>query len=275
LQVAKDAALRVLFDDRLAVSLTRLQRHIGVTEPHHGKLHPDGVALVGLVLDLGFGKCCAFDHRPHDRLGAAVELAGFSDLQQFAGDPRLGMEIHGLVGLVEITLDAQTLELLGLHRHPVLGIGAAFLAEFEHRCRFLEVGLFLALGAVVFLLDLPLDRQAVAVPAGHVVAVVPAHLERAGDNILEDFVERMADMDVAVGIGRAVMQHVFRAAGGTGAQLVVKPHSLPSGDQFRLLLRQSPAHRKIGFRQVKRLGIIECIVGVGHGVAIFWADGPW
>jgi hypothetical protein len=157
-----------------------------------------------------------------------------ANLHQFAGDARFGMEIHGLVGLVEVALDAQTLELLGLHAIQCSAKARHSLRNSLHRRHLVLV---LALGAVL-LLDLPLDRQAVAVPARHVVAVVPAHLERAGDHVLQDLVERMADMDVAVGIGRAVMQHVFRAA-------------------------------------VKRLGIIECIVGVGHGVAIFWADGPW
>ena len=185
------------------------------------------------------------------------------------------MEIHCLVGLIEIALDAQTLEFLGLHRHPVLGVGAAFLAEFEHRRRFLEVGLFLALGAVVLLLDLPFDRQAVAIPARHVVGIEPAHLERAGDHVFQDLVERMADMDIAVGVGRAVMQHIFRTSGGGGAKLVVKPHLLPAGNQFGLLLGQAAAHRKFGFRQIERLGIVECVVGIGHGVAIFWAEGPW
>jgi hypothetical protein len=50
------------------------------------ELHPDRVGLVILVLDLGLGKCRAFDHTPHHRLGAAIELARHGELQQFAGD---------------------------------------------------------------------------------------------------------------------------------------------------------------------------------------------
>jgi hypothetical protein len=37
-------------------------------------------------------------------------------------------------------------------------------------------------------------------------------------------------MDVAVGIGRAVVQHVARAALGVLAQLLVEAHFLPAGD---------------------------------------------
>ena len=75
----------------------------------------------------------------------------------------------------------------------------------------------------------------------------------------------MADMDVAVGIGRAVMQHEFFAAGGGGAQLLVEAHLLPAGDRFRLLLRQAGAHREFGLGQIKGLGIIELFSGIGHG----------
>src|SRR3546814_16098164 len=68
-----------------------------------------------------------------------------------------------------------------------------------------HVVLVLAAGAVL-LLDLPLDRQAVAVPAGHVDGLPPGHVLRAVDDVLEDLVQRVADVQVAVRVGRPVMQ---------------------------------------------------------------------
>jgi len=94
---------------------------------------------------------------------------------------------------------------------------AALLAELDHRYRVLV----LALGAV-FLLDLPLDRQAVAVPARHVIGIVAEHLLAARHDVLENFIERVADMDVAVGVRRAVMQDEFLAALGGFAQAIVQ-----------------------------------------------------
>ena len=66
--------------------------------------------------------------------------------------------------------------------------------------------LVLALLAIL-LFDLPFDRQAVAVPSGHVIGILAKHGLRTVDHILQDLVERMSDMQLAVGIGRAVMQH--------------------------------------------------------------------
>ncbi len=54
--------------------------------------------------------------------------------------------------------------------------------------------------------DLVLDRQAVAVPARHVGRVEAGQRLRADDDVLEDLVDRVADVDVAVGVGRAVVQ---------------------------------------------------------------------
>ena len=90
----------------------------------------------------------------------------------------------------------------------MLGEGAAFFAEFDDG----DFVFVFALGAVL-LLDLPFDRQTVAIPAGDVIGVKAQHLLAARDQILQHLVERVADMDVAVGVGRAIMQHKARATG--------------------------------------------------------------
>ena len=85
--------------------------------------------------------------------------------------------------------------------------GPALAAEFIDRHFILAAAFF----AILFF-DLPFVRQAVTVPARHIIRIVPGHLLRAGNEIFQDFVERMTDMDIAVGIRRAVMEHEFRPA---------------------------------------------------------------
>src|SRR3954452_17840988 len=114
--------------------------------------------------------------------------------------------------MVPIADDAEPLELLALHVEPVPGISAAFLPERNHGRGIPEVRLRLTPGAVVLLLDLPFYRQPVAVPAGDVVGIEAEHLLALGHEILEDLVEGRADMDVAIGVRRAVMQDEFGAA---------------------------------------------------------------
>ena len=99
------------------------------------KLHPHRIAGVILVLDLGFGERGLLHHAPHHRLGAAIERAVRRELHQLARDLRLGRKAHRRVGMIPVALDAEPLELLALHVEPMLGVGAALLAERDHRRR--------------------------------------------------------------------------------------------------------------------------------------------
>src|SRR3546814_14480366 len=93
-----------------------------------------------------------------------------SDLRGF------GLELHREVRIVPIAHHAQPLELGALHRDPFFGIGAAFGAELGDG----HLILVLLLRAIGFL-DLPFDRPAVAIPAGH-VRPVPAPQRTAADD---------------------------------------------------------------------------------------------
>ena len=152
-------------------------------------------------------------------------------------------------------------------------IGAAFLPECDHRGGIGEIGLWLALRAVIVLLDLPFDRQAVTIPARNVIGILAQHLLAAGHDVLEDLVERVPDVDVAVGVGRPVVQHEFGPPGRGRAQLAVEVNRLPARQNLRLLLGQAAAHREIGHRQIKGGSVIRAFGGrvcglVVHGVPI-------
>ena len=112
------------------------------------------------------------------------------------------------------------------------------------------------------LLDLVLDRQPVAVPARHVTRVVAGELARLDDHVLEDLVDRMPDVQRAVGIRRAVVQHEQRRAAARVAQPAVQALRLPLRDPARLAPGQVAAHRERRVGQVERLAV----VGGGHGL---------
>ena len=234
--------------------------------------HPHLIGDVILVLDLGLGERGLLHHRPHHRLGAAVERAVGGEFHHLAGDLRLGGKIHGGIAAFPVALDAQALELVALHLEPILREGAALGAERDH---WRGVDIATLLGSVEFapafsapvLLDLPLDRQAVAVPARHVVGVVAEHLLRARHHVLEHLVERGADVDVAVGVGRAVMQDEARPPLGGLAQAPVHGKARPAREQLGLLLRQPGAHRKGRLRQEQRCAVVAGFLGHGGSIS--------
>ncbi len=205
-----------------------------------------------LVLDLGIGQRGLLDHRPQDRPRAAIEAAVHRELGDLARDPGFGPIVHRRVGVVPVADHTEALELFRLDANPVVREVTAFLAELDNR----HIVLVAAVGAVV-LLDLPLDRQAVAVPAGHVVRIAPHHLLGAADHVLQDLVQRMADVQVAVRVGRAVMQDERFAPRRFGALAREKVHLRPARKQFRFLLRKAGAHRKIRLRQEDRVLVVD------------------
>jgi len=160
----------------------------------------------------------------------------------------------------------ETQELIALQVDVLAGVFAAGGAEL-----FLgDLVLAAALGAEL-LLDLPLDRQAVAVPAGDVVDVIAQQKTRADHEVLQRLVQGVADVDVAVGVGRAVVQHIERrllrlTQGAQGSVQVA-----PLGQDFRLLLGQAAAHRERRLGQEDGVAIVAAGrglgVGVGHGMS--------
>ncbi len=206
--------------------------------------HPDGGRFVVVILDLGLGQRGLLDDRPQYRLRAAVQPPIDQELTDLADDLRLGRIGHRGIGIGPVADDPEPLELGLLHFDPMGGELAAFAAELLGRNAVLRQ----LLRPVPFL-DHPLDRQAMAVPARHIGRVLAQHLLRAVDHILQDLVQRVADMEMAVGIRRPVVQHEFLAPRRRLAQPPVKPDRLPALEDRWLALRQVAAHRELGLGQ--------------------------
>ena len=213
-----------------------------------------------VVLDLGLGERGLLDGAPHHRAQAAVQGAVEQEAADLGGDGGLGGEVHGGVAAGPVALHAEAAELRGLDVEPLLGVGAAFGTELQDG----DVVL-VAAGLAVGLLDLPLDRQAVAVPAGDVEHVFARHLAGAVDDVLVDLVQGVADVQVAVGVRRAVVQQEGRAAGAVLAQAGVQLLGLPAGEDLGLLRGQACAHREVGRGEEHGVAVVARGGGVGHG----------
>ncbi len=199
-----------------------------------------------LVFDLGLGQGGPAVDAPVDRPFALVDLAVVEERAQVLEGLGLVGGLHGQVGRLPGAEHAEALEFLALDADEPLGVLAALLADGRH-------GHALLLLAEV-LVDVDLDGQAVAVPAGDVGGVMPEHGAGLDDEVLEDLVQGRAQVDVAVGVGRAVVEDERRAAGG-GPLLedpLVEAVGVPLLDGLGLLLGQRGLHGEVRARQVQR-----------------------
>ena len=93
-------------------------------------------------------------------------------------------------------------------------------------------------------------------PAGDVVRLAAAHGLVLHDDVLDGLIHGVADVDLAIRVGRAVVEHEFRRAVPLRETLVIQVHVLPEFDEFRFFLRKIAPHGEIGLRQMQSLAVI-------------------
>ncbi|MNN49395.1 hypothetical protein D3C81_1639190 [compost metagenome] len=98
--------------------------------------------------------------------------------------------------------------------------------------------------------DFVLDRQTVAVPARNIRRIETRQGLRADDHVLENLVQRMTDVNRAVGVRRAVVQYELRTILANLAQLSVQANAVPALQNLRFALGQAGLHWEGGVRKV-------------------------
>src|SRR5690606_21440402 len=122
------------------------------------------------------------------RLEALGQVTVGDDLAKRANNVRLEGKIHRQVRIVPVAKYTQANEVFLLPGDLAGGILATFIAE-GARIHFLP-------DLADFLLDLVLDRQAMAIPTRHVRRIEAAQGARLDDHVLEVLVDRMVYMDI-------------------------------------------------------------------------------
>ena len=195
------------------------------------------------VFDFRFGERGFVVHAPVDGAQAFVDEVVFVEREKCFQHHRLVLRIHGDVGIVEASEDADAFELLALQVEIFLRVLATFRAH--------VVRPHLELLAAEFLVDFDFDGQSMTVPSRHVRRVHAGHGFGLHDEVLQTLVHGRAEVDGAARIGRAVVQQVNRRSLASRAHTLVEGHLFPASQHLRLIDRKIRLHREGGFRQVK------------------------
>ncbi len=229
---------------RLGRRRCRRQR-AGEREPH---VHRRRALL--LVLDLGLGERGLAVHAPVHGLQPLVHEPSPDQASELTHDHALVRGSHRHVGVVPIAEYAKSLELVPLDVDELQRVFAAAtdLLDGVHRLAHVHTGPV----EPELLVHLVLDGQPMAIPARHVDRVEAGHRARLHDDVLEDLVQHVAQVNVAVGVRRSVVQDPQRAIRGHLAQPLVDADLFPPGEHPGLGLGQVGLHGKVGFWQVQR-----------------------
>ena len=223
----------------------------------HLKAHEDGRRDLVAVLDLGLGEGRVAVGAPVHGLAAAVDGALVEDSLEDLDVGGVVVVDVGEVGIVPLGQHAQTLEALALGVHLLDGHLAAELAN-------LDRGELVELLGAQRLLDLVLNGLAVAVPARDVRRLVAAHSPVAVDDVLADLVLRMAQVDGAVGVRRAVVQDELLVALVLLEELLVELVLIPLCKALGLVLGQRRPHGEPRLGEVHRLLVLVCHLDTLH-----------
>ncbi len=179
-----------------------------------GEFHPNGRAGMVFVLDFGLGQRRAVMDAPVDRLQSFVNEALVQKIDERLGDDGFVLGAHREVRIMPTAEDAQADEVPALQVDVLFGVFSARRADLTDG----HVGFFRA----QFVVDFVLDRQAVTVPAWDVRGIEPLHGFQLDDKVLQDLVEGGTQMNIPVGVGRAVVKNVHRPALAGGANAFVE-----------------------------------------------------
>ena len=205
------------------------------------------------ILDFGLRQRRAAIEAPMHRAQSAIHVAVLDHLAQHADFRRVVLGRHREVRIEPVADTSEAPKVRALQVDPLLRFGAAQLAQ-------LELGRRARLVAAEVARDLVLDRHPVAVPSRHERRAISHHRARPHHEVLQNFVERGAEMHAAVGIRRPVVQHPRLRVLARLHQARVEVEIVPMLEHLRLPLGQIRLHRKVG------LGKFQCrfVIGLSH-----------
>ena len=156
--------------------------------------------------------------------------------------------VQGYIRVIPIAQHAQAFEVLALDINPVQGEIVAFAAQSED-IQLLAVQAQLLNAGV-------LNGHAVGIPAGYIRCIKALGIFIFYNDILQNFVQSSTHVNLAVGIGRAIVQHKFGMTCMHCLLLIINIVFLPEFQKIGLTLGQTSAHRKLCFGQIQCFTVI-------------------
>ena len=197
-----------------------------------------------------------------NRLESTIDVALQIHLPKHLELGRLVIRGHGHVGVIPIAPDAVALEAIALAIDGFEGKGLGLVAQLDRG----QVSPCVRIHGLKYF---QLDGQAMAIPAGHVAYLAALEQLILIDRVLENFVEGVANVQIAIGVGWPIVEHKH-LAGVVDRQRFVDLVLGPKGLNLRLALGSVGPHVKAGLGQQNGVFVA---FGVCHGLGLMRGEG--
>lgn len=171
---------------------------------HERELHVDALADVIGVFDFSISKCGAAGNAPVNGFLAAINEALIDDIGEHAEFIRFVFLIESKIWILPVAENAEAFKLRALKIDELARVSIASFADRGGVARGVA-------GFAHFLRDLEFDRKAMAIPTRDIRSAFAAERLILDDDVLENFIQGGADVDITVSKRRAVMQDKFIA----------------------------------------------------------------
>ena len=151
-------------------------------------------------------------------------------------------KVHGQVRFVPVPKNTDSNKVFTLSVHLLHRIVTTLLSEYR------VVNFDTSL--TNFLFNIVLNRQTMTVPTWNIRSIKTAHSTRLHDNIFQYFVNRMAKVDVPIGVRRPIMQNILFTATACFPYLSINIFFVPLFKNARLSLCQIRTHWETRFWKI-------------------------
>ncbi len=230
-----------------AIKVLKTLRLGGQLKAHKNR----GRRLIG-VLNLSFSKSGMAVLAPMNRLVTTVNHAAIKHSLKDLDISSIVLVIQREIGIIPVAQNTQTAETSLLKLNVLNSKLVAKLTNLSRR------GL-VKLGSTKLLFYLVLNGLTMAIPTRNIRHLIALHGPVAIDDVLRNLIHRVADMNRAICIRRAVMQNKLLVSLILLQRLLVDLVILPVLKPHGLRLGKAGTHRKTGLWQVHGL-----LVLVGH-----------
>ena len=167
-----------------------------------------------------FSQCRTAVCTPVHRFGSFMQMTCFNDFAQGTNDVRFKTKIHSEIRIIPFAKYTKTFKIFSLTIHLLVRIFTTGITK--------NFGINFHASLTYLLLNVQLNRKTMTIPTRHIRRIKTTKRFGFNNDVFEHFINRVTDVNIAIGIRRPIVQNKLFTTSARLAQFGVKPHFSPA-----------------------------------------------